>query len=103
MKQDLVYSTETGDLRKKQKPEKASTPKSVSPIRISLDTKGRRGKTVTLISEIAHNPQVIADLCKQLKAECGAGGTIDGRNILIQGDHREKVTLRLKELGYKVR
>jgi translation initiation factor 1 len=72
-------------------------------VRVSLDTKGRRGKPFTLIADIPHNPQVIEDLARQLKALCGAGGTVEGKSILIQGDHRDKICARLAQAGMKVK
>lgn len=101
----LVFSTEAGDLRKKvvSEPEPASgaPPKGKPPLNVRLDTKARRGKAVTIISDVPHNPQVIADLAKTLKNLCGAGGTVEGKDILIQGDHRDKVIEKLTALGYK--
>jgi translation initiation factor 1 len=97
----LVYSTATGDLRKSGKPgDVAPVQAGKGKVRVSLDTKGRRGKAVTLVSGIQHNPQVIEDLAKTLKNYCGAGGTVEGRDILIQGDHREKILAKLSQLGY---
>jgi translation initiation factor 1 len=101
----LVYSTGAGDLRKAEKnapklPGEASA--NQQKVRVVLDTKGRRGKAVTIIAGIQHNPQVIEKLSKELKNLCGAGGTVEDGNILIQGDHREKVTAKLRTLGYQV-
>jgi translation initiation factor 1 len=73
------------------------------PVRVVLDSKKRRGKTVTLVENIPHNPQVIEELCRTLKTLCGAGGTVEGKTILVQGDHRERVVAKLNELGYKVK
>lgn len=102
----LVYSTETGDHRKKPDPAPepagaGNSSKGGAPVTVRLDTKARRGKAVTIISNIPHNPQVVADLARSLRTLCGAGGTIEGKDILIQGDHRDKVIARLTALGYK--
>lgn len=72
-------------------------------INVKLDTSGRRGKTVTMISNIQHNPQVIEKLEKQLKQKCGAGGTSYAKTIEIQGDHVDKVRDFLQSEGYDVK
>ena len=71
-------------------------------IKIQKETGGRRGKTVTVISNIKHNPQVIEKLEKQLKQQCGAGGTSYAKTIEIQGDHVDKVRKFLEKEGYDV-
>lgn len=71
-------------------------------IKIKKETGGRRGKTVTVISNIKHNPQVIEKLEKQLKQQCGAGGTSYAKTIEIQGDHVDKVRKFLDKEGYDV-
>lgn len=71
-------------------------------IKIRKETGGRRGKTVTVISNIKHNPQVIEKLEKQLKQQCGAGGTSYDKTIEIQGDHVDKVRKYLAKEGYDV-
>lgn len=72
-------------------------------IRVFIDKVRRRGKSVTVASEFQHNPQVIEKLATDLKQFCGAGGTVKGREIEIQGDHREKVAQKLRALGFVVR
>ena len=72
-------------------------------LKIKRDTSGRRGKTVTMISNIQHNPQVIEKLEKKLKQHCGAGGTSYAKTIEIQGDHVEKVKKFLEKEGFDVR
>ncbi|MDX1639952.1 MAG: translation initiation factor [Balneolaceae bacterium] len=72
-------------------------------VKVALDTSGRRGKTVTVISNIQHNPQVIEDLESRLKQHCGAGGTSYGKTIEIQGDQVEKVKKFLENEGYEVK
>lgn len=71
-------------------------------IKIRKETGGRRGKTVTMISNIQHNPQVIEDLEKKLKQHCGAGGTSYAKTIEIQGDHVDKVRKFLQKEGFDV-
>ncbi len=72
-------------------------------IEVKIDRSGRRGKTVTMISNIQHNPQVIEDLEKKLKQQCGAGGTSYAKTIEIQGEHVDKVKSFLKKEGYDVK
>lgn len=73
------------------------------PIKIRKETGGRRGKTVTMISNIKHNPQVIEELEKKLKKHCGAGGTSYAKTIEIQGDHVDKVRKFLEKEGFNVK
>jgi translation initiation factor 1 len=72
-------------------------------VRVSLDTHGRKGKSVTMVSGLQHNPKTLADIARILKQHCGAGGTVKDGNIEIQGDQRERVTNKLKELNYTLR
>jgi len=103
----LVYSTETGDARKAEPkgelPGAGGASKTQGQVTVRLDTKGRKGKPMTVVSGIQHNPQVIAELARQLRNLCGAGGTVEGKDILVQGDHREKIAVKLGALQYKVK
>ena len=72
-------------------------------VRVFLDTKGRKGKMVTLISGIQHNPAVIEVLAKELKQYCGAGGTVRGRDVEIQGDQRKKIAEKLLAMNFVVK
>jgi len=62
----------------------------------------KTGKPTTVISGITHNPQVIEKLEKKLKSSCGAGGFVDGKTIIIQGSHTEKIKKILEKEGYQV-
>ena len=103
----LVYSTDTGDMRKASDSATAQpsgTQQSTQgQVRVWLDTKSRRGKAMTRVTGIRHNPQVIEELAKALKVLCGAGGTVEDGDILVQGDHRDRIAARLGQQGYKVR
>lgn len=72
-------------------------------IQVKIDRSGRRGKTVTMITNIQHNPQVIEKLEKKLKQQCGAGGTSYGKTIEIQGEHVDKVKSFLRKEGHDVK
>lgn len=56
---------------------------------ISKETKGRKGKGVTLIKGVAAKEAELKILAKKLKSLCGSGGTVKDGVIEIQGDHRE--------------
>lgn len=72
-------------------------------IRVRLETKGRKGKGVTLISGVPLEPAELAQLGKQLKQKCGSGGTVKDGVIEVQGDHCESLVEALKKLGWNVK
>lgn len=72
-------------------------------LKIQASRKGRKGKTVTVISGFQTQPEVLAALVKQLKTQCGSGGTIKDNEIEIQGDHKQKIWQILTNLGYKAK
>jgi translation initiation factor 1 len=72
-------------------------------VSVQMETAGRRGKQVTVIKGITHNPQVIEDLLKDLKTRLGTGGTVKGKTLELQGDHVNKVKDLLKDEGYEIR
>ncbi len=71
-------------------------------VKVTLETGGRRGKQVTVITGITHNPQVIEKLTKKIKSQLGTGGTIKGKVIEIQGNHLPKVSKILETEGFTV-
>jgi translation initiation factor 1 len=70
---------------------------------VQLDSKRRRGKTVTLITGFQSTPEELEEITSALKKQCGAGGQILDNAIEIQGDHRTKVVEKLKAMGFTVR
>lgn len=65
--------------------------------------KGRSGKPVVIIKGFRGSKSKIKDLAKLLKSYCGAGGSVKHDEILIQGNHREKIVSKLQEIGYFVK
>jgi len=72
-------------------------------VRVSLDTKGRKGKSVTIVAGMQHNPATMEDIARILKQHCGAGGTVKDGNIEIQGDQRTRVSEKLRDMHYVVK
>ena len=71
-------------------------------VRVSLETKGRKGKSVTIVSGLQHNPATMKEIARILKEQCGAGGTVKENNIELQGDQRARATAKLQEMNYVV-
>ena len=69
-------------------------------MRVSRQTKGRGGKTVTRVEGVPLGDDALAQLGKQLRTACGSGGTVKGGVIEVQGDHADKVIEALRQLGY---
>jgi translation initiation factor 1 len=78
-------------------------PPQQQQLKVQATRKGRGGKTVTVISGFQTKPETLAALLKQLKALCGAGGTVKENEIEVQGDHVQKVAQMLVQLGYKAK
>lgn len=100
-----VWSTEKGDLRKqpKKKPKAKSLPPSEQTAYLHRESKGRGGKTVSVVKNLVLSEDDLKALAKTLKQACGSGGTVKDGMILIQGEHREKMAEALRQLGYRVK
>ena len=100
-----VWTSEQGDLRKQQvsSHDVQSLPPSQQTVYLHHDSKGRGGRTVTVIKKLVLSNNDMKDLSKKLKHVCNSGGTIKDDTIEIQGEHRQKVAQALLEMGYKVK
>lgn len=72
-------------------------------VRVGRETKGRRGKGVTVVSGVPLAGAGLEELATRLKKRCGSGGTVHDGVIEIQGDHRDTLVVELGKLGYTVR
>jgi len=72
-------------------------------VRIARETKGRKGKGVSLVTGLPLDESGLKKLAASLKAHCGTGGTIKNGVIEIQGDHRDKLLKFLQDQGYKAK
>lgn len=108
----LVYSTDSGRMcpvcRKPQagcicRAVDGARPAADGVVRVSRESKGRGGKTVTLVRGLALEPAALEALAKRLKSLCGSGGTVKDGVVEIQGDHRERVVEALAQLGHRVK
>jgi translation initiation factor 1 len=71
-------------------------------VRVSRESKGRGGKTVTLVRGLALEEAALAALGKRLRSACGTGGTVKDRVLEVQGDHTERVIALLQGEGFVV-
>jgi translation initiation factor 1 len=107
----IVYSTEKGKMcpacgRSVVKclcKQKKTMPKGDGIVRVGRETKGRKGKGVTVITGVPLDSDKLKELAKQLRHKCSAGGTIKNGIIEIQGDHRDLVVEELNKQGYTVK
>jgi len=72
-------------------------------LKVMLDKKSRRGKQVTLVEGFVGTEDDLKNLGKLLKSKCGVGGSAKAGEIMIQGDHRDKVLQILQNEGYNVK
>jgi translation initiation factor 1 len=72
-------------------------------VRIGRETKGRRGKGVTIVSDVPLDDAGLRELAAQLKQRCGTGGTVKEGRIEIQGDQRDRLAAELERMGYRVK
>lgn len=98
----IVYSTNP-DFEYNQENEDDSPNISVEEqrLRIFLDRKQRAGKEVTLIAGFEGSEDSLKELGKFLKSKCGVGGSVKNGEIILQGNHRDKVLKLLVDKGYK--
>lgn len=113
----VVYSTEHGQLdkpmsdhkpgKKKGRQDKGQSQTIKSPgkqgIRIRRESKGRGGKTVSLVDGLPLTEKEMKALLKKLKARLGTGGALKSGVLEIQGEHREKLIHLLEQEGFQAK
>ena len=113
----LVYSTGSGRLcpecarplaecrcrRSKPAQPEIVVPRGDGIVRVGRETKGRKGKGVTVVTGMPLAGDALEDLATLLKRRCGSGGTVKDGVIEIQGDHRDTLVAELGKLGYTVK
>ncbi|WP_341669233.1 translation initiation factor [Alcaligenes sp. SDU_A2] len=110
----LVYSTEQGRMCPdcgqsqprcvcEQQRKLAQLSQAQGPVRLMLETKGRKGKGVTVVQGLIMDESSLKALLKELKNACGAGGTWKDGVLEIQGEHRDLVQARLEQRGLSVK
>ena len=72
-------------------------------VKVGRETKGRRGKGVTLVWDVPLDEAGLLQLAATLKQKCGTGGAVKDGRIEIQGDQRDRLAVVLEELGYRVK
>ena len=75
-------------------------PKNQQRLRVSVEKKGRGGKTVTLIRGFVGTEEDLKELGRLLKAKCGVGGSVKDGEVLVQGEFKQRITELLKAEGY---
>lgn len=91
-------SSGAGDASPAKRPGPPAPPPA-GRVRVRLERQGRGGKVVTVVDNLPGHPERIEEIGRALKARCGAGGTVKGRVVEVQGDHRERIVAVLTELG----
>jgi len=100
---NVVYSTNPNfKFESDDNSEEVTLPPAQQNLKVYLDRLGG-GKFVSRVADFVGTSSDLESLAKLLKQKCGVGGTAKDGNILIQGDHREKLIVLLTKEGYKAK
>jgi translation initiation factor 1 len=99
----IVYSTDPDFTSTPDQETVITLPPGQQSLRVTLESKHRAGKTVTLVLGFVGSESDLEELGKKLKNHCGTGGSAKDGEVILQGDQREKVKLWLLKNNYKVK
>lgn len=100
----VVFSTNPDFQYQSEEQETVQTlPPDRQKLRVGIDRRARAGKQVTLVSGFVGTQEDLEALGRLLKTRCGVGGSAKDGEILIQGDHRDRVVALLTEMGYSAK
>lgn len=96
----FVFSTNPDFTFNNEREEQQTLPSSQQKLRLQLETKHRGGKTATIVMGFIGTDDDLEELAKKLKSFCGTGGSVKDGEIIIQGDHRDKMLLWFQKNSY---
>jgi translation initiation factor 1 len=99
----IVYSTNRDYKYTSQPHQSANVSANQQDLKVFLDRKNRGGKTVTIVAGFKGKESDLEKIAKELKSKCGVGGSVKDGEIIIQGDHRDRVITILAASGYKAK
>ena len=100
-KRNIVYSTNPNYEYEDENEEQETLDPNDQKLKVLIDRKQRKGKSVTIITGFKGSDDDIKDLAKTLKSKCGGGGSVKDGEILVQGEFKDKIHTILFDMGYK--
>ena len=101
---NVVYSTNPNyQYEYNQEEEQETLVPEKQNLRVTLDSKQRKGKIVTLVQGFVGTEENLKELAKLLKNKCGVGGSVKDGEIIIQGEVKEKVLTILRDNKYRAK
>ena len=101
---NVVYSTNPNyQYEYNQEEEQETLAPEKQNLRVTLDSKQRKGKIVTLVQGFVGTEENLKELAKLLKNKCGVGGSVKDGEIIIQGEVKEKVLTILRDNKYRAK
>jgi translation initiation factor 1 len=103
-REGVVYSTDSSfEFNYQQQNESETLAPRQQDLRVELDKSMRAGKQVTLVTGFIGTTADLESLGKLLKSKCGVGGSVKDGQVIIQGDHRDKLLAILIKEGYRAK
>lgn len=100
----MVYSTNPDfQYTTDDEPEVETLAPEKQDLRVWLDRKHRAGKVATIVRGFVGSADDLSDLARMLKSKCGVGGSAKDGEIIIQGDHRDRIVDILTKSGYRTK
>ncbi|MDF1673350.1 MAG: translation initiation factor [Vicingaceae bacterium] len=100
-KKNIVYSTNPNYSYEDDDEDLETLNPEEQYLKVMIDRKQRKGKSVTLITGFVGSDDDLKDLSKTLKSKCGVGGSSKNGEVLVQGEFKDKIFDLLIDMGYK--